>query len=283
VTRPLLAAAALAGVVSVPLGAQPYKTTVETRRVSGPLVVEVAFAVGDLYVHPADNGRSYRVAMTYREDLFEPTVRFDPDGGRLAVKLEGNRSELDLDDVDADDQELDLALPRGIPLDLDLSFGAIEAEIELGGLTLRSARVQTGASETTVSFATPTQGACDRLAFAVGAAEFEALQIGNSGCREVSLEGAVGEMHLDFTGRRWSGETRLHVKVGLGEVRISVPEEVGVRMNTSRFLASVSQVGLVRRGSSYESPGFDRAPARLVIEVDAALGSIALERVAGAR
>lgn len=275
----LLAAAVLAGAVTAPLAAQTYRTTVETRRVTGPLSVELAFAVGDLLVRPADNGTSYRLALTYMEDLFEPTVRFDPDHGHLAVKLEGEQAHLDLDDVDASDQALDLALPRGVPLDLDLSFGAIEAEIELGGLTLRSAQVRTGASETTVSFAAPTQGTCDRLEFAVGAAEFEALQLGNSGCRQVSLEGAVGEMHLDFTGRRWTGETRLHVKVGLGEVRISVPEDVGIRMNASRFLASVRQAGLVRRGSFFESPGFDAADGRLVIQVDAALGSIVIDRV----
>lgn len=275
----LLASVVLAGVAYAPLAAQSYRTTVETRRVSGSLSVELAFAVGDLFVRPAEDGHSYRLALTYLEDVFAPTVRFDADRGHLAVRLEGEKSDLDLDDIDASDQQLDLALPRGVPLDLDLSFGAIEAEIELGGLALRSAQIRTGASETTLSFAEPTQGSCERLEFAVGAAEFEALQLGNAGCGTVSLEGAVGEMHLDFTGRLWTGETRLAIKVGLGEVRITVPEEVGIRMNTSRFLASVRQAGLIRHGPYLESPGFDDADTRLVVDVDAALGSIVIDRV----
>jgi hypothetical protein len=279
VKRALLAATVLAGVLTLPLAAQSYRTTVETRRVTSPLTVDLTFAVGELLVRPANHGQNYRLAMTYAEDLFEPTVRFDAERSRLTVKLEGNNVHIDGDDFDASDQQLDLALPRDVPLDLDLSFGAIEAQIELGGLTLRSVSVRTGASETTVSFATPTRGSCDRLEFQVGAAEFEALQLANSRCRVVSLEGAVGEMHLDFSGERWSGETRVSIKVGLGEVRISVPEDVGIRMNADRFLASVSRAGLVKQGAFLVSPGYEGAAAKLLIDVSAALGSVEIERI----
>lgn len=273
---PLLAAALLAG-IALPLTAQTYRTTVETRRVTGPLSVDLTFAVGELLVRPGDHDHSYRLAMTYLEDAFDPSVRFDAERGRLAVKLDGDVRLRD--DMDASDQLLDLALPRGVPLDLDLSFGAVEAEIELGGLTLRSAEIRTGASETTVSFASATRGACERIAFSVGAAEFEALRLGNSGCRRVSLEGAVGEMHLDFSGAGWAGETRLQIKVGLGEVRITVPEGVGIRLNSSRFLSSVKHTGLVRQGPHLQSPDFEGAEARLLIDVEAALGSVHIERV----
>lgn len=276
-TRPLLAAALLAGVVAVPLSAQTYRTTVETRRVSGPLSVDLTFAVGELLIRPGDHDRSYRLALTYAEDVFDPSIRFDADRGRLAVTLEGN--DVHLDDFDASDQLLDLALPRNVPLDLDLSFGAIEADIDLGGLTLRSAEIKTGASETTVAFSDPARGACERLQFSVGAAEFEALQLGNGGCRMVSLEGAIGEMHLDFSGQRWNGETRLDLQVGLAEVRISVPEDVAVRVNASRFLASVKQSGLERHGGYLESPGFARARTKLIIDVQAALGSVEIDWV----
>jgi len=176
--RALCAAAVLVGAVTVPLTAQSYRTTVETRRVTGPLRVDVSFAIGELLIRPADHGDTYRVAMTYLEDVFQPTVRFDPDRGSLAVELNGTN--VRIDDFDASDQQLDLGLPRNVPLDLTASFGALEADIELGGLTLRSAEIKTGASETTVSFATPTRGACERLTFQVGAAEFRAVQLGNS-------------------------------------------------------------------------------------------------------
>jgi hypothetical protein len=273
----LLPVVLLAALTS-PLGAQELLSRAETRKVdgNGPFTVDATFAVGELVVRPA-SGRHYRVAMDYA-DVFDPTIRFDPTGRRLTVKLDRENS-FHGDDLEDLDQRLSLDLPRDVPLDLSLTFGALEAEIELGGLTLRSGKIRTGASETTVSFSRATRGVCERLDFDVGAAEFEARQLGNSGCRRISLTGAVGEMTLDFSGDHWAEETRLFIKVGLGEVRIRIPESVGIRLDANRFLASVSRAGLVKDGSAFVSPGFDRAEIKLLIEVDAALGSVEIERI----
>lgn len=278
--RLLLAAAALAVAAGV-LPAQTYKTVVETRQVDAgnPLDVDVTFAVGTLLVRPSDRSTSYRLAMKYAEDHFDPSVRFTPSTNRLAVKLEGIDGSGDLDDFDGSEQSLDLALPPDVPLDLSVSFGALEADMELGGLTLRSAKISTGASESVISFSTPTQGTCASLEFTVGAAEFEAVGLGNAACRVVEFKGGVGEVVLDFTGTKLTAETRLRVTVGLGEVTIRVPEAIGIRLDADRFLASIKHDGLVKRGSRYLSPNYDDAAARLVVEVNAVLGSIEIERV----
>jgi hypothetical protein len=259
--------------------AQSYRTMVETRKVEAgrPLRVDVAFGVGELAVHPAEGSRTYRVGLTYAEDVFTPDVRFDQRAGVLSVKL-GGEGRVNLKDVDASDQRLDLGLPRGVPLDLSLAFGALEAEVELGELDLRSADIKTGASDAVVMFSSPTTGACSRIVFNVGAAQFEARRLGNSGCRVIELRGAVGEMELDLSGERLAGDTRLLIKVGLGEVRLLVPEHVGITLEANRFLASVSRAGLVKQGAVFVSPGFERADAKLYIEVDAALGSVEIER-----
>lgn len=278
-TRVLPLAALLAAGFASTAAAQSYRTTVETRRVEAgrPLRVDVAFGVGELLVHPGDGSRTYRVALTYAEDAFTPEVRFDQGAGLLSVKLAGE-GHVNLDDVDASDQRLDLGLPRDVPLDLSLSFGALDAQVELGGLDVRTGEIKTGASETVVMFSSPTTGACSRLGFDVGAAQFEARQLGNSGCRVIELRGAIGEMELDLSGTRLAAETRLVIKVGLAEVRLLVPEAVGITLESDRFLASVSRAGLVQQGSLFVSPGFDRADAKLYIEVDAALGSVEIER-----
>lgn len=272
-------AALLAAGLSSTVAAQSYRTLVETRRVEAgrPLRVNVEFAVGELFVHPAEGSRAYRVSLTYAEDTFTPQVRFDPGAGLLSVSLEGERHR-SFDDDDLSDQRLDLALPRDVPLDLSLSFGALEAEIELGELALRTAEIKTGASDAVVMFSSPTTGTCERLQFHVGAAQFEARQLGNSGCKVIELSGAVGEMELDLSGERLAGVTRLIVKVGLGEVRLLVPEAVGIRLDSDRFLASVSRAGLVKQGPMFVSPGFDRAEAKLELQVDAALGSVEIVR-----
>lgn len=261
-----------------PLSAQELLSRVETRKVDGNglFTVNVSFAVGKLLVRPA-SGRLYRVALDYA-DVFDPTIRFDPAGRSLSIKLDGEGS-LHGEDLEDLDQRLSLDLPRNVPLDLTLEFGALEADIDLGELMLRTGKIRAGASHTTVSFSGATRGVCERLDFEVGAAEFAVKQLGNSGCRQISLKGAVGEMTLDFSGDHWAEETRLFIKVGLGEVRIRIPESVGIRLDANRFLASVSRAGLVKDGSAFVSPGFDRAETKLFIEVDAALGSVEIERI----
>ena len=273
------AAALLALALPAALPAQSYRTTVETRRVAAerPLRVDLTYAVGELLVHPAEASRTYRVGLTYAEELFSPQIRYDASAGSLTIKLEG-KGNVDLDKTDELDQTLDLALPPDVPLDLALTFGALEADLELGDLTLRSAVIQTGASDAVVRFSRPARGACDSLAFNVGAAQFEAHQLGNSGCKVITLTGAVGDMELDLSGHRLETVTRLVVKVGLGQVRLRIPEAVGIRLDSDRFLASVDRAGLVKQGSAYVSPGYDRAETKLTIEVDAALGSVEIER-----
>lgn len=278
--RALFLAASTLIAAAVPLGAQDYRTLVETRRLdgSGPLSVNVSFGVGELVVRPADGKQLYRVALTYAEDRFEPEVRYNPATHSLRVGVEGRRHR-DVRDVDDSRQQLDLALAREVPVDLDLAFGALHATVELGDMTLRSAHLKTGASETTVSFASPTRGACERLDFELGAAQFEALRLGNSRCRAITLKGAVGEVELDFSGDLLPGETQVALKVALGEVRLRIPERVGVRLTADRFLATVARAGLERRGSAFVSPGYDGAATKLVIDVDAALGSVEIERI----
>jgi hypothetical protein len=277
--KPVLCVTAFLVAFPVALPAQTYRTTVETRRVAADRAfrVDVTYGVGELVVHPGDAARTYRVGLTYAEDLFDPQVRYDPSANALTIKLAGE-GEVNLDDNAHIEQVLDLALPPDVPLDLTLAFGALEADLDLGGLTLRSAEIKTGASETAVTFSRPARGACDRLAFNVGAAQFEATQLGNSGCRVISLSGAVGDMEMDFSGGHLAPETQVNVKVGLGEVRLRIPEHVGIRLESDRFLASVDRAGLVKQGSAYVSPDYDRATTKIMLDIDAALGSVEIER-----
>jgi len=272
-----LTALAVAPQVAV---AQTYQTITETRLVDAgsPLTVDVTFAAGRLAIRPAEGRHRYRVGLKYVEDVFDPTIAYDPTKRSLTVSVEGH-GHTQMKDSDTWKQQLDLDLPRDVPLDLTMTFGAVKGDIDLGDLTLRSAAIKTGASETTVSFSSPTRGACERLEFEVGAAQFDAVQLGDSGCRLVSLKGAVGQMVLDFGGDTpWKGEMHATIHVGLGDVTLRVPESVGIRLDATRFLAAISKAHLEKRGSAYFSPNYDSASAKLVIDLDAALGNVEIER-----
>ena len=61
-------------------------------------------------------------------------------------------------------------LPRTVPLDLDLEFGGTQAMLELGGLALQSARLESGATEATLAFSTPNRTHMRELEVGIGAA-----------------------------------------------------------------------------------------------------------------
>jgi hypothetical protein len=274
----LLGAAALAapGVAS----AQSYRTLVESRRLDQRegLRVEVDFAVGRFQLAPADGRQLYRVGLTYIEEQFDPAIAYHPELKRLTIDLKGRERHVDFGDIRDTRQRLDLRLAPEVPLDLDLTFGAVQADIELGGLTLRSAAIGTGASETTVQFSAANQAACDGLTLNVGAAEFTVIGLGNSRCRVVDLKGGVGDITLDFSGAWPAGaEMRVNADIGLGAVTLRVPESVGVRLNVDRFLASLDLDGFTKRGGVHFSDGYDAAAVKLIVDVNAALGSIRVD------
>lgn len=276
----LLAGAAVLAAAGV-AHAQSYRTLVESRQRTDErnLTVDLGFAAGHIEVTPAEGGSLYRLAMVYDEELFRPSVRFRESRNRLYADLESihNRPHRDWDELD---QRLSLAISPNVLLDLDLKFGAVSADLELGGLSLREGRIRTGASETTVRFSSPNRAVCESLQFEVGAAQFEALSLANARCRLIKLSGGVAEVLLDFTGE-WSDavETKVNIKMGLGEIRLLFPEDLGVRLHVDRFLVSVDRNGFDKGGSTYTSRNWDDVTTHIEIEIDAALGSVEVEWV----
>ena len=278
----LLSAVAVSLTASIAPG-QSYRTVAESRRLSGEqnLVVDVEFAVGKLRLVPGNGSSLYQISMVYDEEAFEPDVRYRPERGRLDVGLSSlNHHNFDYDDEL--EQRLDLTLSPEVPLDLRLQFGAAHADLELGGLALRSASVETGASESVIRFSTPNRIQCERLSFEVGAAQFSAEGLGNAHCRHIDLKGAVGEMTLDLTGA-WSSEigTRVSIEVGLGDVTLVIPENIGVRMTLDRFLVSVERDGFLKRGSDYYTRNYDDAETKILIEINGAFGNVDIDWVQG--
>ena len=271
-----LAVFATAGVAS----AQSYRTVVESRQMNGErdLSVDIGFAAGHILVAPAQGRELYRLSMVYHEEFFRPDVRYRESRNRLRAELE-SLSRHGNHDVDLD-QQIDLAVSPSVALDLHLKFGAAEADIELGGLSLTAGHIETGASKTTVRFSEPNRAVCESLRFEVGAAQFEALDLANARCRTIKLSGGVAEMLLDFTGE-WSDavQTDVEIEMGLGEVQLRFPEDLGVRLHVDRFLVGVDRSGFDKRGSTYTSRNWDDVTTHIEIEIDAVLGSIEVEWV----
>lgn len=274
-------AAALLLVVSAPLAAQTMRSTTVTRQRHGieDLNARIEFAAGTLTLRAARGSALYGMSLQYDADRYSPVSRFDPStkGLVLGVQNVGN-SGLRVSSRRHLQQKAVIELSPEVNLSLDLSFGAVEAGVDLGGLKLTDARIRTAASQTSVRFSQPNRAVCSSLELNAGAAKFEAVALGNSGCQEIRFDGGIGEVTLDLTGQ-WVADSRLVANVAVGGLTLRLPRQLGVELVVDRFLASFNPVGFSRKGSSYFSEGYDARERHLRIEIKTTVGDINVEWV----
>lgn len=256
---------------------QSWRTVTMSRQWAGEetLDVRVSYGMGQLRIRPAEDGLLYHMQLRYDEETFEPRAEYR--GERLELGVEGLGRNIRLG-RDRDRGELDLHLARGVPMDLRLEFGAVRADIDLGGLALTSLDLETGASESRIRISEPNPVPMARAELEVGAADFEARHLGNLNARRIDISCGVGDVTLDFSGQ-WAQEATVDLEIGLGAATLRFPEGLGVRLEKSGFLLSVNAEGMVKRGDAYYSPDWDEADRRVRVFVNGALGSVGVEWV----
>ena len=271
--------AALLALSPLAAAAQDWRTTTIMRQATSEraLDVEVGYGAGRLVIEPAEGRMLYQASVRYDARGFQPVAEYTD--GRLRLGVDGHDNLHLPDEEDAGGGRMTLRLGRGVPLDLDFEFGAAMAEIELGGLSVRSLDLSTGASETRVDFSEPNPIELEQLNFDVGAAQFTARGLGNANARDIRLNGGVADMELDFSGD-WRGNTHLEADFGLGSLTLRVPPDVGVSVRKETLLASFEAPRMSRRDGDddeYYSDNWDDATRRLTIDINAAFGDIRIE------
>lgn len=278
--RSLAAAVALLAVVACTASGQTWQTLVVSRQRHGEraLRVDVEYGAGELSIRPGSPGTLYHAELRYDADRSEPRREFRQDGGVGTLRL-GLRSKdgFSLRGLKRKAGSLSLRLAPDIPLGLDLDFGAGEADIELGGMRITALSVNTGASDATVRFSQPNGATIERCFFNAGVAAFRVEGLGNARCAKLDFDGGVGYLTLDFGGV-WAGDMVVDVSMGIGSLTLRVPEAVGVTIEKDTFLTSFSAAGMVRQGKRWVSENWAEATHKLTISINAALGSVDVER-----
>ena len=270
--RALWIAAVTATVAPTLLAGQSWRTVTKSHLIedNDEVQVFVEYGAGRLKIRAADGGVLYRMNLRYDEDTFEPVS--DLSGNRLRLGVEsigrgfkfGRRGQ---------GGELDLEFARGIPMDMDLAFGAVRADIDFGGLALTDLDLSTGASQSIIDMSEPNSVGMSTASFEIGAAEFEARHLGNLNAERIEIDAGVGQVTLWFDGR-WQRDASISIDMGLGALELRIPEGLGVRLRKDGFLVSLDSEGLVKRGDAYYSLDWEDADRKLMIDLDAAFGSV---------
>ncbi|HEX6643140.1 MAG TPA: hypothetical protein VF037_00590 [Gemmatimonadales bacterium] len=277
--RPAVAVAALLLLAPGQGAAQEMRdfTSARQRHGESRLTTRLDFAAGTLRLQRGDPARLYDLALTYDIERYRPISRFDPVAGAVHLGLAStggagirvsSRGQLEQDAV--------VRLSPAVALALDVTLGAVDAELELGGLRVTSLRVGTGASRAAIRFSTPNLSRCGVAEVEAGAAEVALAGLGNSRCDRVTFKGGVGRALLDLSGS-WSGDAELDVAMTMGELTLRLPRSLGVRVDVERFLAGFAGAGWTREGNTYLSPGYAAAERKVRIALSTAIGTVNVE------
>ncbi len=233
--------------------------------------VNVRYGAGRFSVGPAETGVLYHMQLEYDEDVFSPLDEYQDGSLRIGTESLGRRFRLG-NDQGASYMELELS--RDVAIDLNMDFGAVKADIDLGGIPLTRLEIATGASQTLLDISEPNPETMSRASMDVGAAEFTVLNLGNLNTERIDIHAGVGKIELGFTGD-WQQNARVSVDMGLGVVVLNFPRGLGVRVvMKDTFLTSFDSEGLVKRGDTYESLDYEDAEYQIDIDIDAAFGSV---------
>ncbi|HEU4631723.1 MAG TPA: hypothetical protein VFS08_18385 [Gemmatimonadaceae bacterium] len=243
------------------------------RQDSTPLRVRVDYAAGKVVVHGTDQPLLYQAAIAYDPRRSEPVYDFD--AGSRVLKV-GTRQAAD-DAPSGPPGELRLDLARDVPVSLQLQTGASEADLDLGGMRLTRVVVESGATDASLHFDAPNRQPMAQLELAVGAASLQARGLANARASQMRVKVGVGSAELDFGGE-WTNDVELELDVALGKAALRVPDDVGVRVETSRVLGSFEREGFVKRGDAYYSANWDRARHKLRVHSRMVLGELEITR-----
>lgn len=264
---------------AVALPAQTMRPFTTYRQLHGEsrLAARLEFAAGRLRLVPGRPNELYRMALAYDPDRFVPLSRYDApqNAALLGVEAVGgpglrvvSRHQLQQDAV--------VELSPQPDLGLSVSLGAVEAELDLGGLRVAELRLEAGASRTLVRFSQPNPIRCRTADISAGAAEISILKLGNSRCDQIRVEGGIGRMTLDFGGA-WTGSQRAELSLAVTELRLRLPRKAGVRITMDRLLTRFDHSGLIRRGNEWVTPGYEQAERHLDISLTTTIGGVAID------
>ncbi len=252
--------------------AQNRRTVTMSRQVEDEqdLEVNVRYGAGRFSVGPAESGVLYHMQIEYDEDVFRPIAEYQDGSLQIGTESLGRHFWFGRDRGAG---EMELALSRDVAMDLNMDFGAVRADIDLGGIRLTRLEINTGASQTLIDISEPNRETMSRASMDVGAAEFTVLNLGNLNAEVIEIDAGIGEIDLDFSGD-WRQDTRVSIDMGIGSLVLRFPRGLGVRLVKNTFLTSLDSEGLVKRGDAYYSLDYDDAEYQITVDVDAAFGSI---------
>ena len=259
--------------------ATPWRSIEVSRQLRDTLPerIRVRYGAGKVDVRGSTAPLLYAMRLRYDESRSAPLHHYDAEQRSTVLGLEARSTGFRASNDRDESGELMLALPRTVPLDLSFELGGTESTLELGGLSLQSLRLECGATDATLKFATPSRTRMRDIEIDVGAADFTAQHLANANAETIRLRGGVGVVDLDFGGT-WTQDMSVSARLAIGKLILRVPPDVGVRLEVQRVAAGFEHAGLIKRDDAWYSDNWETASHKLHVRAETFFGKIDVRR-----
>ncbi len=212
--------------------------------------VEIEMGAGELDVSGGAD-ELLEATYTYNVDELEPEATYS--GGKLIVQHAdvkgGIRTFFDLDDYR---NEWDLRFNEDMPMEMNIDLGAGRTDLTLGSLALTSLDINAGAGDVDLDLS------------------------GSQSLTRLDYDMGAGKFTLDLTGD-WQDDLDATIRGGVGVLTLSLPREVGVRVEVDTGIGSVDTSGFTKDGDTYTNDAFGESDVTLRINIEAGVGKINLD------
>jgi hypothetical protein len=240
------------------------------------LSVDLKYDVGQLEISRGSEDHLFSFDLSYDRRRYEPKFTFN-EGEHSSMHLNLN-SQGGIGPGGDRQNDLTLRLTDKVPIDLNVTTGVSESQLEMTGLKLKRLHLRGGVGKTEVTFDKPSGQAMNSLEVESGVGELIFHGLGNAQVEQVDLKGGVGHTELDFTGDLGTSVTDARIKVGVGEVRLKVPRDADVEIEAEgSFLSNISAPSFEHNGRNYTHHGDGGAKIR--IRVESGVGGVEVEAI----
>ena len=248
---------------------------------STPLHLTLDLQEGEFTILPGEPGSGVEITGEYAPGLFELTETQDTDsatGARRATVRFRSKAPMwvrifgGIGDGDGNRPRLTVTIPRGMPLDLDLTTSMGRSEVDLGGLTLRDVSVNAAMGEHRLDFQEPVVEGMRELRLSNSMGNLNLENLGNARANTITASGSMGNVIANLGGAWTPGaEANLNFEQSMGELTLRVPSSV-------RLEADVRDSGGERRSRPPDAPPDDPKAPTLRLKVNSSMGETRIVR-----
>lgn len=238
----------------------------------GSTDVDIVFGAGRLKIEAGVADQLLMGVFRYNVEQWAPEITHEED--ELIIRQGGNEDKWGIPSGNVRNR-WELEFSPEMTLNMDVRAGAGDGELDFTGLKVSELDVDIGAGNFVLRFDEPNTVPMDHMTLDAGASKIEVLGVGNASPEEARLQGGVGDIALDLTGE-WTRSADVTVRAGAGALRLILPSEVGVEVETRGGLTNVEAYGLRQMGGTYTNDAYGETEVELRVNVTTGVGNVRL-------